>query len=328
MKIRQIAEQLNNLADNYKIGDLQNIRKKIKGKSPGGNIFRDSSISDDGWAFHYGGRTELQFNIGFEKEGFRYGIAFSLEPSRTLPDVSILYPKVLKLNCIITERPNFFKKYRMWWHKKGECSEINEVNPIGSDLLTPHTFIFIGKIIDNDEIDYHTILQTFDELIDIYIEVEKDYSLSSIDDKKETSFSFESNFSQLPTKRTYKTIEKEIDIEIRHSYLQEALTKELINKFGEKNVSIEHPFEKNRIDLVVKTSNFCHFYEVKVAYSAKSCIRQAFGQLMEYAFWPGKKHASKIIVAGEHPMDQESKDFILFLQKEFGLPIEYYQIKL
>src|ERR1700754_2452274 len=50
-----------------------------------------------GYAFHKGGRRELQFNVGFEEDGayFRYGVAFSLEPSRDLSDpVEVLAPKI------------------------------------------------------------------------------------------------------------------------------------------------------------------------------------------------------------------------------------------
>jgi hypothetical protein len=63
------------------------------------------------YAFHSGGRSELQYNIGFEgEEWFRFGFAFSLEPSRTLPEPLVLRRKVEKLNTYIskneTERQN------------------------------------------------------------------------------------------------------------------------------------------------------------------------------------------------------------------------------
>jgi hypothetical protein len=37
-----------------------------------GTKLRDNTISSDGWAFHYGGRKELQFNIGIEEEETLY----------------------------------------------------------------------------------------------------------------------------------------------------------------------------------------------------------------------------------------------------------------
>ncbi len=60
------------------------------------------------WAFHYGGRSEIQYNIGFEDEGFRFGLAFSLETSQTLPDINLLKPKIKKLNTLYEEKPELF----------------------------------------------------------------------------------------------------------------------------------------------------------------------------------------------------------------------------
>ena len=57
--IRDIATKIDDLAQSHRIGQLQSIRKRIKGldRRPGSSIFADSTISDDGeWAFHFGGR--------------------------------------------------------------------------------------------------------------------------------------------------------------------------------------------------------------------------------------------------------------------------------
>ena len=86
MTLPEIAIELNKRSKNYRIGELQEIRKQIKGlsKKASSDIFHKDSISDE-WAFHYGGRKEIQFNISFENEGLRYGLAFSFETSRSLP---------------------------------------------------------------------------------------------------------------------------------------------------------------------------------------------------------------------------------------------------
>lgn len=115
MNIREIAVKINEESHKYQFGKLQDLRKEIKGlsKKASSLIFTDQTISNDGWAFHHGGRKEIQFNIGFESEGLRYGIAFSLETSRSLPDLSILYPKILKLNSLIRNEPDLFLGYKM-----------------------------------------------------------------------------------------------------------------------------------------------------------------------------------------------------------------------
>jgi hypothetical protein len=59
------------------------------------------------YTFHKGGRTELQFNLGLEggPEGpdFRYGVAFSFEPSQSLPSIEPLIPKVARFNEYVRE---------------------------------------------------------------------------------------------------------------------------------------------------------------------------------------------------------------------------------
>ena len=86
MDIYQIAYTLNDLAHryNYRIGQLQNLRKKVK-PTRSKRIFSDSTIfnKDDIYAFQDGGRKETQFNIGVENDNgrplFRYALSFSKE---------------------------------------------------------------------------------------------------------------------------------------------------------------------------------------------------------------------------------------------------------
>ncbi|MGH2403364.1 MAG: hypothetical protein ACRDGN_02765, partial [bacterium] len=61
------------------------------------------------YAFHVGGRTELQFNIGEEERDgqavVRHGVAFSLELSQSLPSIEPLLPKIARFNDYVRERP-------------------------------------------------------------------------------------------------------------------------------------------------------------------------------------------------------------------------------
>ena len=329
MKLKQIAEQINALSDNYKIGRLQEIRKDIKNlkRRAGSKIFSDDTISEeDGWAYHFGGRKELQFNIGFEKEYFRYGFAFSLEPSQTLPDVSILYPKILKLNCLIRENPSFFENYGMWYFTKHR-SKTTPVTQIPTEIIKPKTFIFIGKLCKKSEIDFKEILSTFDELLNIYLAVESEKAIPATSNKDSQNFIFKKNNSKLTFNKQFTSKQRDTNIEVRHSFLQINLQEDLEHEFGTENVAIEHPFLGNRIDIVVKNKDQIYFYEVKVASTAKNCIRQALGQLFEYAYWGGAKNANKILIAGEHAYDIETKNYIEFLNNQFNIPIEYKQIK-
>ncbi|HLE30444.1 MAG TPA: hypothetical protein VI793_20140, partial [Anaerolineales bacterium] len=95
MKLREIAERINIKAADYRMGRFQSLRKELKGLSrvSSHKIFTNQTIHEK-WAFHLGGRKEMQFNIGLERldktQFFRHGVAFSLKTSRTLPDIKIL----------------------------------------------------------------------------------------------------------------------------------------------------------------------------------------------------------------------------------------------
>ena len=213
MGIKELAQEINSKSVDYEIGNLQSIRKNIKGlkKRAGNSIFADNTTYDN-YAFHYGGRSEIQYNIGIEDEGFRYGLAFSLEPSQSLPYPSILFPKILKLNCLIREQPEFFKAFKMWHYKGGERSEISEVIEIEQNLLSTNIFIFFGKISEEGKISVNDILQTFDDLLWVYTTVETDSyeDISSEKEIKPSEFIFDNKSRILAKKKLiYTTQERE-----------------------------------------------------------------------------------------------------------------------
>jgi len=336
--IKEIAEKLNKDSVNYEIGKLQDIRKELNGlKSKSGSaIFRDATIFEN-YAFHYGGSCELQFNIAFEDikgtKMLRYGFAFSLQPSQTLPDIALLYPKILKLNTIIANNPQRFKDYKMWAFQGKKLNrkrtETKNVEEISENLVQNGTFIFIGKLIDINSITTNEILKTFDDLLPIYIEVESGKSTALRNDKKkQKGFTFLSKKTNFSKGTQYTSIQKQINVDARHSELQEALVKSLSKKYGKENVGSEIIINGQRIDVVLKQKNAYSFYEIKTANSAKQCVREALGQIFEYAYFDCQKYAEKIIVAGEHNLDNDTKKYLDFLNKEFEIPIEYVPIKI
>jgi hypothetical protein len=330
MDIHELADAINTQSSSYNFGSLQDIRKEIKNlnRKPSNNIFTAETISDDGWAFHRGGRSEIQFNIGFEDDGLRYGLAFSLEPSRAFPDVRILFPKILRLNSIYRESPELFTNYKLWYWS-GERSETLSMQEIPTEWIQSHSFIFFGKLMDENNINIDEIISTFDAMLPIYIEVESNVDIASKNTEVNASnqqFVFDANEKSLPVNRNYTSIERQTNIDIRHSIIQEALFENLVSQYGIENVSKENPFMGNKIDLVVRLDNDYIFYEVKTGNSAKSCIRQAMGQLLEYSYFPGICNAKEIIVAGEHTIDIPTSNYIEYLRSEFKLPINYVQV--
>ena len=106
--IDEAANAINREACNYCIGNLQGIRKRLRslGCAAGSDIFRITSVMRrEGYAYHWGGRKELQFNIRFiEKSDCNYiefGLAFSLEYMWSINIVNELRPRIERFNEFI-----------------------------------------------------------------------------------------------------------------------------------------------------------------------------------------------------------------------------------
>lgn len=82
------------------------------------------------------------------------------------------------------------------------------------------------------------------------------------------------------------------------------------------------------IDVGVRHAEGFWFYEIKTYQSPRACIREAFGQLVEYSFWPGAQEATRLTVVGESPLDQDGEAYMNRLRTEFSLPIHYEQLGL
>lgn len=83
-----------------------------------------------------------------------------------------------------------------------------------------------------------------------------------------------------------------------------------------------------KVDIAVRHNDDLWFYEIKTAHSPRLCIRQALGQLLEYAFWPGSPNVIKMVVVGESSLDHEGTEYLKTLQTNFGFTLEYEQVVL
>lgn len=104
-----------------------------------------------------------------------------------------------------------------------------------------------------------------------------------------------------------------------HVKLQNALYGTLIQKYGAKAVQ----YEKDFVDLTLTEENRITFFEIKTAPTAKGCIREAMGQLLEYSHYSDKKNASKLIVVGVPIPTAEDIAYIAHLRNLYEIPIWY-----
>jgi len=332
LDIDAIAQQLNEAAQGRRFGELQALRTKLKGfsRKPGTKIFSSQTIHD-GWAFHHGGRSELQFNIGTEDSfgagtELRYGVAFSFELSQTLKSIDVLLPKVRLFNDYMRERADEFADMRMWHHTEDGPSNLYPAGPVLPELVREGVFVFLGLRQSPGLIDYDAILDTFERLLPLYEYVEsggKELPPAPVPG------GFKPGFSEKADQSTRTLAERQLNVTLRHNQLQTSLCRRLAKLYGDDNVAAEHQTVHGMIDVAVRRSaEEFWYYEIKTAYSARACLREAFGQIMEYAYWPGSREPKKLIICGESPLDVDGTAYLDTLRKRFSLPIEYEKIEI
>jgi len=317
----------------HPIGRLHEIRQSLKGlkRRPAPTTFA-SMFTKEGWAYHWGGRSELQFNLGLEEAStmteLRHGVAFSFEPSDSYPDlVSLLAPKVRLFNEFMSIHPEAWSGFRMWHFQAGQRSADYSVGPIPSDLVRPDVFVFLGKRQPLPHLDCEHLLADLDSLLPLYQFVEGGGRLDLDPLFGKQGFVFRSGCASKPGLATATPVERLINLDLRHNRMQEQLHATLVRKHGAENVGAEvRSGVGNQVDVMVRTPEGFWFYEIKTETTARACLRQALGQILEYAYWPGNQIASRLVIAGEPPLDAAGKAYLNKLQTDFRLPLEYLQL--
>lgn len=329
MTIPELANAINDNLTGYAMSDFQHLRKRLKGlrRSKTRKVFSNETIDTRGnWAFHDGGRSEIQYNIGLDNGKIRYGLAFSLEPSQTLPEPAVLFDKVYRLNYLIEEEPELFEGLSLWSWCNGERTNYPD-KCIPQRVITRNSFIFLGKECLPERVDIHEILRTFDKMLEIYVRIEGEIDEDPLERRGDTPiFSFNPLAHRLPREYSFNTTERRVFVKARHSQIQTKLIEDLKRNFGDGNVSVEQRLGYSEIDVVVKEDDDFIFYEVKVASSLKRVIREALGQLMEYSYYGAIRLAKKIVIVSDYELDDKNAAYLDFLRTEFSLPVEYRRV--
>ena len=327
----KVVDELNQRAEAFAIGELQKIRVKLKGmrQASSHKLFSDTTTTDQ-YAFHHGGRTELQFNIGLEAladgEYLRHGVAFSLETSRSLPNIEVLIPKIKLFNEFLQSNEENFTGFEMWHFTNGVRSPNRSPRPIDASLIETGVFIFLGALQHSESVDYDLILRDFDRLLSLYKFVESGGAISPYVDSP-TTFAFRYGNRQKMRSTSVNRTMAELSVSLRHNELQDQLHRQLCVEFGVDNVGTELPNGiGGRIDAVACTPTGNVYFEIKVGHNLQACIREAVGQLVEYSYWPGTQRATRLVIVGEPAIDGPCAAYLKLLRDELSIPIDYRQI--
>lgn len=181
MNIKEISYKINKLSSkgDFTFSKIQEIRYKYINVRPRTwRPFADFSIKGE-YAFHAGGRKELQFNIGEDYLNgnivFRYGYAFSLEMDKTVHNPKADFKdSINRFNDFLVSNTDFFNGFSLWYYEgKSFGKYYSFVKIIDDNIFKAGNFIFIGKYFEKEtsEIssnDIETILETFDYLLPSY----------------------------------------------------------------------------------------------------------------------------------------------------------------
>jgi hypothetical protein len=265
VSLTSIVQEIERRAEGREIGRLQEIRKKLHDfqRLPGHSIFHPDSIKEkDGYAFHYGGRKELQFNVGYEGDMFRHGVAFSFEPSQTLPNFELLVPNVLRFNEFLTFYPQQYSDLSMWhWQKDVGRSSDHSPTCITADLIRRGIFVFMGRMQPSKSIDYDLILGDFDRLLLLYRFVESAKTFPELSEPTNGGFRFECGCIPKLFSTTATVVQREVDVRLRHNEIEVALHRHLTSIHGEENVRAEIANAGGQVDIVVRKDDKYWFYE-------------------------------------------------------------------
>ena len=111
------------------------------------------------------------------------------------------------------------------------------------------------------------------------------------------------------------------EIDPRHLKIQNALYKFL----GKKHRVSAVKYEENFVDLSLELEGETIFFEIKTASTAKKCIREALGQLLEYGHYANKNLAQKLVVVSDvFPLDDD-RVYLDALRKRYRIPIHFAQ---
>lgn len=134
-------------------------------------------------------------------------------------------------------------------------------------------------------------------------------------------------FSVLPTTGSiYRRPSLGVRFTPEHVKMQAALMRELKAEYPSAVILRELDF----IDVSVRTNSALLLFEIKSDLEPRSVIRQALGQILEYAYHPARQHdlPLRLFIVGRRPLSKPETDYLAHLRNEFGIPVDYRVVEL
>lgn len=276
-------------------------------------LLDDSKVMPDG--YHYGFLEQLRLKTDMHIDKVYDIHLFTMSQSSSQK----IYIGCLR-NAICVSQEESIKTYN-YYRKKGWINEMQQ------DV----SFVD-GKVEDFDPSIMFNIKFKFEDA-NIYYSNQPILKPESVGHRyklmnKKDKFGFEKGrngkIKVLDTNIFERNIEGgKIKIDPLHKKIQNAVVGLLQNDYS--NIQLEKGTDdgtRQRVDIkgFSKIENEWHFFEVKTM-SAKRSIREALGQLLEYAHYPNVDFAQKLFIIGPEPPDEEDKSYMQLLREKYHLPV-------
>ena len=127
---------------------------------------------------------------------------------------------------------------------------------------------------------------------------------------------------ELPVPQTtFRRAVAETDCTPEHAHMQARLMRELHSEYPEAQILREAEF----VDVCVRTPKEILLFEIKSDLQPKAVIRQALGQILEYAYHPARFYDKpvRLVIVGRAEMGPDDAAYLRRLRSDFGLPLEY-----
>ncbi|MBK1735826.1 hypothetical protein CKO15_11165 [Halorhodospira abdelmalekii] len=294
----------------------------------------DSYVAEHGY-----GHEEWLFNYEWMIDGYRYGFVqpigkfhskyagetTSLCLYTVTPDKDRLIVGVIREAYIPTlaETKNVFRefKWRGWIKQMEKDCEVLGVEPFNAGGLNEGGVINIRFKPEDVELfdpmlvadPGHTISRN-----SRYQPFNWDGTLPSISETEGIAPNSQKKRSEQSRKRA---VQEGGEYDPTHVRLQNRVYDLLVDQFGVGRVF----YERGHVDLSIETDKGTTLIEIKTAPTAKRCMREAIGQLLEYAHYSKTKKSCELVIMGDAPMTQKDESYLEFLRAQYDLPLHYSQ---
>ena len=261
-------------------------------------------------------------------------MAFSFEPGQDLPDPEgVLLPLVSHFNDYVRTHADRLDDLRLWTWERSVRGPSRPLGPIRPEEARRGVFVFAGWLGPRSpsEVDLHAMLCNLDRLMPLYETVLRAGvgGAESVSIRPPLAVGG-TTMSKCKARTTVRQPARLVDVSLRHRAIQKALHDEMVKRHGEAAVRHEHATALGgRVDLrVIEDGERVIYYEVKTAATARGCIREALGQLLEYAHWPGAELVDELVVASDRPLTEAAEAWLRELVDRYGLPLRYFEVEL